>query len=62
MTKKDYRLIAESIRDARVSLKEKRSKYPNRKPDDVIINFLCLNLKDTNPGFDTQKFIDACRV
>lgn len=74
MTKKDYLLLAESIRNAKQKEKQlyempaSKRIYKNGYCADAINIIwrvayeLCLTLKQENERFDTQKFLRACDI
>lgn len=49
MTRKDYKLIAEILRE-----------IPDTKTRFKVANFAKLKLAETNPAFNPHKFMDAC--
>ena len=61
MTRKDYKLIADAIKNAnkRVWFHPEEESAAEQTID-TIVDKLCADLKRDNPAFDKQKFIDAC--
>lgn len=60
MTKKDYILIAETIKKAHEALLvggPETNRY-----FDYIINHFTMSLKHDNPRFDENKFAEACKI
>jgi hypothetical protein len=62
MTRKDFRLIAETIR----LLPSFEMRNGNDKPIDVIrfdalVNRTAESLRTTNPRFKTERFVSACK-
>lgn len=53
MTKKDYVLIANAIKDAQVSCNL------NEMQKETLVNEFCYHLEKTNPRFDGVKFKQA---
>lgn len=59
MTKRDYELIAEAIREAADRVRKER---PINREINVTIAYAFVDaLKSTNARFDADRFVDACK-
>ena len=63
MTKKDYIIIANSIRRSGIiEDKNKVRQHARERMRSLIAHDLCGELKGDNPKFDADKFLEACNV
>lgn len=62
MTRKDYQLIAETIRAVYESHRHSWHNAPTDRQDAIrqVANSLVCRLVDDNPRFDEDKFLKAC--
>ncbi len=58
MTKKDFKLIAQTIRE--LSFFDTEAKSPNELREIIAYQFSNV-LPQTNPRFNRQKFLEACK-
>lgn len=58
MTKKDYILIAETIREARFHQKDERG----RGAIEVVAHRIAESLKKENTRFEMSRFLEACGI
>lgn len=63
MTKKDYILIANSIKNAQDSLLYASTNPGETKRSiEIVSKILSMSLQNDNPLFNTDKFLKACNV
>ena len=66
MSKKDYESVAASISEARKRLLGGKYLYGTDEYNAahyaiyLLEDFLCRDFKESNPNFDTEKFLKAC--
>ena len=56
MTRKDYQVIAQAIKDTRENY------YAENLAIAHVVGVLASRLKEDNPRFDVYKFVDACGI
>lgn len=63
MTRKDYELIAQTIRDIRISTSVRGQDILSRiEIRDDIARLFAESLANTNPRFDKARFLQACGI
>jgi len=66
MTKKDYELIASSVKEAFKAVERARLEARDTKHALIAIHNVAWNLADNleseNPRFDRDKFFEACEI
>ena len=60
MTRKDYKLIAASIRASAQNIKEWETSGVVRETVEHVCDNLAMALQSDNPRFDRARFVNAC--
>ena len=66
MTRKDFQLIADALKNARANEIQMGAEAEHLVLIDITLSSVAQQLanllKETNPRFDTNRFLDACEV
>ena len=66
MTRKDFQLIADAIKNTRLNEIQMGAQDEHLVLIDITLSSVAQQLanllKETNPRFDTNRFLDACEV